>query len=81
MLGAASATVQARAREVANAAANQADLVVGRVTEAIGDEATAQGLTSEDLKRSVRETGSKVASIVGQSVNKLRGTGSDTAPN
>jgi hypothetical protein len=72
LLGAASANLQEKARDLAAATANQARELAGSVATTVANEARVQGLTVDELKQNATEVGRKVQSVIGASVDAAR---------
>ena len=72
LLGEASTNVQERAREFAAAASERTARVADDIAAAVGQEAHAQDLTPDSIRRAARETSRKVESLIDQSAERVR---------
>ena len=72
LLGEASTNVQERARGFAAAASERTARVADDIAAAVGQEARAQDLTPDSIRRAARETSRKVESLIDQSAERVR---------
>jgi hypothetical protein len=72
LLREASTSVQERAREFAAAAVERTARVADDIAAAVGQEARAQDLTPDSIRRAAGETGRKVESLIDRSAERLR---------